>query len=165
MVTQVIGAGGAWQKIAEVELTTSATEISFTNLDGDADDVYMLCYKVYEAGGTATAIEIRFNNDTGTNYNWGSISQDETNVSGGSGSGDTFINVGVCEASQATTGLILIFAKSGAKRTAVGFSSGYDRTRVAGGDWTNTSDNITTITVRIPSGAGAGSKFILFKKA
>ena len=157
---------GTWEKIAEVELTSTVASVEFTGLDGDNDKFYLVVvYFVNADSGNPRVCAIRFNNDSGTNYNNQYISGDGTSVSAGSNTGATVGSGLYAKAGAKVVGFYLIHAVSGQVRVAGLLSTYGAYIKIAGITWTNTTDNLTSITLLCPDGAylGAGSRFVLFR--
>jgi len=166
MVTQVIGAGGAWQKIAEIEVTADTTAITFTGLDLDADKAYFLLFKVKNPSTSELAYYLFFNDDTTTsNYYNQLIHGDDSNISGARENRPVI--VGITGGSVGLSKVTIMRSPDGrprymAENTRESPSS--IRVSLRYGAWT-TDANVTKIEIQSQdaNAIGAGSKVILFK--
>jgi len=154
--TNVLGkAYGCWQKIYDNTLSSAATTISISSLDGNTDVLWMfLGYFVSNYSGTGGA-NCALNSDTGTNYGRqyfqgvsstltaGRQTASTAHPWGGNGSA---LGEGSWERS-------LLYVKSGYVRVALykfGNQIGgttVTRCGVYGTCWNNTADNITSLTI------------------
>jgi hypothetical protein len=155
-----------------IETISAADDITFSGLDGNNDDQYLLIFEVYADGNEEWGIV--FNGDTGNNYesvNMQQVGQD-ANITGddsatqnriepigdiGQGAGDFFM------------GEMLIFARvnpAAENRTAmyrmVWDDNGNHEFIVGGGRWENVAANITSIGVN--GQYTANSRFTLYRR-
>lgn len=147
---QIYSAQKMWWLVSETTLAAAATSITIPGLNGDADGVYFIVGRIIQNYSGIISYFIRPNNDsTNGNYYWGGND----------------LNNGI----TATTGLAIIrpqtlnsvggmtvfngylFAKSGGYRGII-MSWATELTSATGGqgasnpvNWTNTSDNITSL--------------------
>ena len=157
---------GTWEKIGEVDVTSSVSSVSFTGLDGDSDKFYLLCCRIINAdSANQRGFQLRFNGDSGSNYSTEGFYVDGGSTSTKDISPDSQIEFCRVRAGDVGTALIFINPTTGKKREIVSYFSGDRFVGIYGGAWTNTTDNVTSISVLQIGGAyiGAGSKFILFR--
>jgi len=165
-------AADQWVKIYENILSSAATSVTISSLDGDTDEEYRLIIRTVNGYNGAVNYLLRLNNDTGSNYGRQTIN--------GSGSSVTAARLVY---SGALTGYIeslnslslvntIIHAKSGYIRTILtelnteisGTTIGY--LYLIGLSWNNTADNITSLVIFADqtNGLGVGTSIELFKK-
>jgi len=165
---------GGWQLIYENLLTSAATSVTISGLDGNTDKEYKLIYR--PVGNSAnTSHMLNFNNDTGANYNYQTLSAANDTAHAYQGAGltgmyfdiETGVETGAVAFSEA-----LIYAKSGCLRTALIKTAGKTLTTtvtsiyLGGWSWTNTADNITSLTIssQAANGMGIGTHILLFAR-
>jgi len=170
-----IPAGGRWQLIEEVELTSRQDSYTFSGLDGDTDKEYLLVVRIVGADyGGWKRLGVRFNGDAATHYDERQGARSYSSscyCSRGWQSLGTFARLPggnmLCMAEMH------IWAKSGYPRTMISHCNVVqvsDQTIICAGtffsDWTNTTDNITSITVCSDQSnqLGAGSVLQLWKR-
>ncbi|MCD6124988.1 hypothetical protein J7J62_07460 [bacterium] len=167
------GSGGRWQLIEEVIFTDSAQTYTFSNLNGNNDEEYLLSFRIRSQLNTSANIELRFNNDSESNYDNQRLIINGTTVDASSWNGNA-LEIGQ---QNPTNNFIIfgeayIFAKSGYCRTLICHSNNHDSLMANikayryGGHWKNGTDNITSITIRgTYSGIlGADTVLRLYKK-
>jgi len=153
---------GTFQKIYKTTLTSAATSVTISGLDGNTDQLYRLIIRTVNGYNGAVNYLLRLNNDTGSNYGRQTIN--------GSGSSVTAARLVY---SGALTGYIeslnslslvntIIHAKSGYIRTILtelnteisGTTIGY--LYLIGLSWNNTADNITSLVIFADQTNGLG---------
>jgi len=153
-------------KVARVDVTSDVTQVDFTGLDGDSDGLYILVFYIKNSTANDATCGFRFNDDTGTNYNWQEIHGAGTSTYANSGSGVDNIKMAHLNAGKENFGVYWIYPKTGQMRYLTGhFADTGNRAWHMVGWWTNTADNITKISI-VASATGAisaGSWFILYK--
>lgn len=152
-------------------LGADATSTTFTGLDGDADEIYLLEGWAEFDGGVSA--DITFNSDTtANNYAYQRITASSTTASASIGSLPSLC-AGSTGADRPAYGKAIIYAKTGMIRMINIQKTHYDSTgtvvdhiRLEQGVWNNTATNITQIVITGSSGGyiRAGSRFILSKK-
>ena len=80
----------AWKKIASQSLGVAASSISFTGIASTYKMFRVTAYLIKDA--TPNTVNVRFNNDSGSNYTWQNLSGSNTSVSG---SRNTQTHVGI----------------------------------------------------------------------
>jgi hypothetical protein len=173
---QILGSLKAdlWIKVYDNVLTSAATSVTISGLDGDTDEEYRFLIRAI-VGAASTSIYIRPNNDAGTStYGEQWIHGSNTTIEGyrqttgvgfychpwsGMASGDFNLSD------------TLIHAKSGYLRTAITQAMAGSGTTISdfstiGGVWTNTADNITSFVIVADqtNGLGIGTSIELWKK-
>lgn len=154
------------------ELSSSVSSYTFSNLDGDTDEEYILLSRFRNVSGSTTTYYIRFNGDTGANYGQQDVQGEGAVIAGSGATGLTWINIGGTATGYLSMSALKIYAKSGKSRVfrfdKVFYIHGTSINNFAEvvGAWNNTGDNITSITVvtNPASGLGAGSRLVLLKK-
>lgn len=156
-----------WEKIASTTISSSTASVSYDSLSSDYK-----WFKIHivnrNTGGSTVALGLRFNDDTGTNY-----AHAETHrASGAVGSSwDTAanrVNVGYSaqNGSNVRSHSVIYFDNdtSSYRRTVSGHGEGVDQRAVSfSGQWTNTSNLITKVTLLPASGSfDAGSVIHIF---
>lgn len=157
------------------ELAAPATSLTISGLNGDVDEEYELIIR--DVGGNAggSTVQIRPNNDTGTNYGQQYLFGSGTSTSAARGTHDVFNCQWALGTAQnnVSFGIFKLKAKSGYVRTLIqktvenisGTTVG--SIDIVGQSWNNTADNITSLVVlsAAANGLGIGSRVILLKKS
>jgi hypothetical protein len=172
-----MGMTGGWELIRDETISKNTTSFTLSGLNGDSDILYLLLVHYRNPTGEGVCCDIRFNNDSGKNYNGivtysdGSVvattvrnNRSELGFVGaiGTDSGSN-LNIG--------WGSALIYAKSGTPRTVlIDVYEPTARLDFKGWHWDNASDNITSMVLvansagrDIPEGIGAGTRILLFR--
>ena len=162
---------GGYQLVEEKILSSAATSVTFSGLNGDVDEEYMLKARIVN-GASGQSVYVRPNGDAsnyGTQRLYGSSSSVGANraVTGGIIRIANDSALGSINFSDTT-----IYAKSGFVRTAISTGSNDVITTAIGsidmygGSWNNIADNITSIVVGsdVSNGLGVGTHLLLFKK-
>lgn len=165
--------GGLLQKIYETTLTSTASSLTISGLDGDTDILYELIIYIVNGQGTAGTCRyyLRMNGDTGSNM--GTQSTYGYGASPGSaGYTGTYWYTTRTAATVGSVGLSrsLIYAKSGYVRTILTeglldvIGTGILMNILFTESWNNTADNITSmvITAELTNGLGIGSHIELW---
>lgn len=159
-----------WVKIYENILSSAATSITISNLDGDSDEEYRLIIRVI--GGTnAASTELRPNNDSGSNYGYQYLLGQDTAISAVRGTLSYFF-LSYTSPSELALIDIILHAKRDYVRTllqTVPYTiSGTTISNLMeiGQSWNNTSDNITSLVIlaSASNGLGIGTSIELYKK-
>lgn len=143
-----------WQKIYENELSSSATSVTISGLDGNTEENYFLFVTLKNGYAGTVTYRLRLNNDSGSNYGYQNI-QAEGSTGTANRATDSGIILGYATAqdymSQSTVNL---FSKSGNNRLIlVQRVYNLDETRtiggieVAGWSWNNSGSNITSMVI------------------
>lgn len=170
------GGGVTWQMIASTDLSSSATSYTFSGLDGNVDEEYMVIGRVVTGVSGAASFAIRPNGDgTGANYRF----QNDYGQSSSAGAcaacnpsaglGLTYANA---DTGQIAFGRTLIYAKTGGNRAAIGqdvqagSSGGINATETTSSYWLNTSSNITSLQIasNVSNAMGAGTHLEVWAK-
>jgi len=133
------------------------TSSTFSNLDGNSAEDYILKYRLYKNGTGDVTFLIRFNADSDYHYssrvktyidNGGSLIEDPASLS------QQILRIGQTKWSAVNwlKGKVEIAAKSGAPRFVEGRSQFYASLSQSGNDifsgfWDNSADNITSMTI------------------
>lgn len=163
--------GGALTLIQKQTVTSTQTTITFSGLDGNTDEVYLLHFRIIGAGSAATCA-LRPNGAT-TNLTIARV------YNGGSDTGSAeWVMTSNVQTSDTAWGDITIFAKDNpnsvaTKRTMVGqvgqtTGGGSSAALIVNeaGIWNETSTNITSFDITCgTSNIGSGSTFALYKYA
>jgi hypothetical protein len=167
-------AAPGWELIDEYEVSGSAVaSVTFSGLDGDTDEVYMIEVYAIQSGATGNAIVLRPNSDnTANNYRYqysyaanASITAARADFTGG------YIVLNTSASGSTAIATAEIWATSGRRRPYKGWTVGnVDGTAQDiynwGQIWKNTADNITSLFYTSTAGGtpiAVGSLFRLFK--
>jgi len=165
---------GIWKKIYDYELTSAATSLTVSGLNGNVDGIYMIEYRVVNGYAGSTGMHIRINNDSGANYGWQFILGNSTTASANRYTSNTagLWMLDFHGANRIGYARTLLFAKSGYRRSAI-TESAYDiygttveNIVLVGQVWDNTSSNITSLVFYAldTNGLGAGTHITIFKR-
>jgi hypothetical protein len=164
-----------WTRVYNTTLTSAATSVTISGLDGNTDEEYNLLIRAINNNASAAEYRLRFNNDTGSNYG-------KQNLRGTSTTADAIRSTGDDNAPLSYRGTIaqnetiltdtLIYAKSGYVRTGINKNTtGISGTTVTalglnGFVWNNTADNVTSLVIYAnqADGLGIGTTIELYKK-
>jgi len=161
-----------WQKVYDSVLSSNATSITISGLDGNNDYVYYIIWAYKATYGGNTYFRVRLNNDGGANYGRQYLYAKDGSPYAGGATDQTDLWLGYTEAAnQIGLAYNFLYAKSGEARRAVG-----EFLSVAAGEtihrhfgisqtWANTSSNITSMVFSATQGSGikAGSHLIIYK--
>jgi len=164
--------GRTWKIVMERwEPSASATSHTFAGLNGDVDRNYAIREEIIPANSQTGTVYLKMNSDAGSNYLGQFLEAANTSVSGAQ-----FSSAGGFQAGYFASTSILrnsnqlqISAKSGVARTARYETMKWDGSVVSniqnmGFVWTNTADNITSMTVSFgTNGFGVGTCIELWK--
>jgi hypothetical protein len=145
---------GSWERIYSTTLTSAATSVTISSLNGNSDVLYRLRIRPI-AGADSTRFSMLVNSDTGFDYGYQFIRGTNTDISAVRWPGDNNWYLRYSNYTTAYAGLIdvLIHAKSGYVRTmickTVDAITGTTITTASlwGQSWNNTADNITSLTI------------------
>jgi hypothetical protein len=149
---------GHWQLIYDNTLTSAATQIDITGLDGNRDVVYKLVGRLVNGynGGANARVCLNYDSIGGTvgNYGYQVLTGTSTGVIAAQSTTYTgYLLSSSSVLSDIGLGELLIYAKSGFIRPAL-LSSTYGISGTAvgyittwGWSWNNTADNITSISI------------------
>jgi hypothetical protein len=164
------GAAGALALVENHDFAAAATSFTFSGLDGDTDEVYLLAYRIIKAGAGTMQVDLRPNGVT-----TGQETRNAYNGTGGAGNNNsTTLRItenGSANAGDIYSGWVWIDAKSGVIRTirasySMALSGGGGVYFLeAAGAWSDTAANITSIDVvsTLATGIGIGSYLRLYK--
>lgn len=165
-----VGITDGGELVKDETVATNTTSLTLSGLDGESDIAYLLLVHYRNPTIKGVCCDIRFNNDSGSNYNGIVIYSDGSKVLTTS---RTMSAIGFVGATGKNIGWgsALIYARTGKARTVL--IDVYEptlRLDYKGWHWTNTSDNITSIVLvalsgnkTIANGIGAGTRILLFK--
>jgi len=161
------GLGKAFEKVAEVEVSSDCDYVDFTGLDGNSAWFYVLFATIKNPTASGSAYHLYVNGDTtDTNYYCQYITGNGTNVT------PARVNepiIGYVPAGNRVYDIVNISKDpDGYFRYYVNtnrYSSSSIQVQIQAGVKTATIDNITSLRVQanVSNAIGAGSKFILFK--
>ena len=144
--------GKHWEIIQSVDVASNQTNIVFSGLNGNVDEEYKIVAKIESTSSNYTII---FNGDTSVNYAYQYIATNGgtgTDVGRSNSSSNIYLGTG---ASTHLISDITIYAKTGYVRPVVATTSDtFNYTGTYGGQWSNTSSNITSITIQGPMHTG-----------
>ncbi len=165
---------GFWKLIEKRTVPSGTVTTTFTGLDGDSDKKYLIEFELdCVRGSNAGVLHIRPNGDSGNNYKWvhhifatwahGSYIDWQVAVMG--------IGITTEETNDFVRGRSIFYAERNAARTRKRYCTGMEidfrsDTRLGRRDcvawWTNTTDNITSLEIRVTNGSFSGT-FWLYK--
>jgi hypothetical protein len=151
---------GCFQKIYENTLSSAAASVTISSLDGNTDLLYIIKIRSIGSGvGSPDGVFLRFNADSGSNYGY----QFYMGINTSSSAGRAAFNYAVVGNAATQSGYVglseaLIYAKSGYTRALVASalrdvtSTTVSTSMITGSSWSNTTDNITSISVLAQTG-------------
>lgn len=171
------GGGGAWELVEKKDITSDTTSITFSGLDGDTDEYYMMLFRLRTPTAVVLAYTMRPNGITANQNTILSVFS-----SSGVASISVFPSLLLATAGALTDkqfmGVLYFDAKTGT--TARQFISdttlrisnqvmvfGGLRREVLAGSWDDTATNITSLDIvcDLTNGIGIGSQFSLYKRS
>ena len=161
-----------WQLVEEKIISTAVQSVTFSGLDGDVDEIYLITASIKKGSAGGGSFFIQPNSDSGVNYSYQFLRGVNVTVSAGRA---TWTGLGFAVAQ--TTGYQgigkgILMAKSGVQRHFLAERSG-DMTGTTINDnleiawlWSNTGSNITSLLFSdsVANGIGIGSYITLYKK-
>lgn len=172
--TGVAWAGGM-KRLFDTTLGADAASVDITGIPATFAHLRLLIYARSDVGATYTQLYLRFNGDTGTNYDWQTTASVATSVAADEGIGGTVLRVGHMPANTAVANSfgaceVVIPAYTNASGHRALMSTSHVRTANASGgirldttvgDWRGGA--INQITVLGPSGnLKAGTRVTLY---
>lgn len=163
-------ANGGFKKIYDNTLSSAASSVTISGLDGDNDEVYLL--RVVGKGTASASIRLRFNNDSGANYGLQYLTASNTTLTAGRSTSSTAMAIASVDASSGVAyGEAFICAKSGKVRTLLIShtervnGSTIDTLQNKAQSWNNMSSNITALVISASSGnMDVGTRIELWRK-
>jgi len=161
------GSGSLPYLIASGTLTAPAASIDITSIATGFYVFELFFQGISDAAGDNKTINIRFNNDSGNNYTGQAVS--ETNgvmaVATSAASSYSLAQLGSSNSTMNGHFRMSIMNKNSAKykgMTSLSYAANQSRCFAGGGQWTNTTDEISRITI-IPSAdnIATGSSYVL----
>jgi len=151
---------GMWTLKERWAPTSNATSHTFNNLNGDSDRSYMLRSRVVSNQTSNLDVLGRFNADSGSNYTIQVLDAASTSASESNFSSTGFLIGWGATTSDMSFNTQEIYAASGKARMALGssmrFSSTASMRSIYATSWSNTADNITSLTVLSTESGGIG---------
>lgn len=147
------------------------TSLTFSNLDGDTDEIYVLKYSILKATTSAFGADIQPNGNTGNQKSerkyWGPAvdTHDSFSVL-------RFMYNGSSTTGDVESGTMIIHAKTGKLRNMMGYGQQTNPSpaitvygMLVAMAWFETTTNITSLTINatVASGIDVGSKCSLYK--
>jgi len=163
----ILGIGGVYEgfeKIAEVNIVVNSQSITFEDLNGDQDIVYLIvaCFK--NNTGSDAFYNFYPNNVT-TGLEEQLIYADGTSIAAVRATRNALL---ITPAGYQVFGVVWFFAKSNVVRRFFSQTSRKDAVELEyhASRWSNTIDNVTSLVINsgLASGSGVGSKCILYRK-
>ena len=155
--------------IASVTLTTTATTVSFTSIPATYRDLVLVAKPVGFSGGNnqQASTHIRFNADTGNNYNFIDAGGDGTNTFSGVNSNLDYIDTGATVQLNNGVGIIQImdYSTTNKHKTVLSRGNAFNAVRMVAGRWANNAaiNAIEVFTVTVASRSyDTGSTFHLY---
>jgi hypothetical protein len=156
--------------IKDVTVASDTSSVTLSGLDGDLSTAYLLRVHYRNPTDIGVCCDIRFNNDSGSNYTSVSMYSYESKVQTFTRTMSAIGFVGAI-GKNIGWGSALIYAQTGTVRTVL--IKNYEPTLWSdhkGWHWNNISDNITSIVLvslsannPVKNGIGAGTRILLFK--
>ena len=162
---------GAWERIYDSTLSSAATSVTISGLEGNTDVLYRLIVRSVK-GTNSGNNAIRPNSDSGNNYGSQYLKGQNTTASSLRGTADNYIYLGTTtNADDMAMSDTLIYAKSGYERTILALivsavnGTTVDTTQIQGNSWNNTADEITSLLVYSTGvdGLGIGTHIELYR--
>lgn len=157
-----------WEKVYETILTSAASSVSITGLEGDTDEQYMLDVLTVGVGFETTYLLL--NGDTGSTYGHQQLVGNNTSLTANRAVVSVGFSLGKADAGDIIPTHVLINAKSGFVRTCL-TSNGREidgttvaRLYVVGQSWNNTADELTSMTISNAENLGVGSSISLYRR-
>lgn len=162
----------SWALLESKSISTAVTSVTFSGLDGDTDEIYILSGRIKNGTASSCRYEIRPNGIT-TNQN--------TAIAEFTGSAINHLDIGALVMARETfgSGTVLFFNTIHARKAEGGNAlERYVRVRssfrsgaatvygdIMAGIWDETATNITSLDIvaTVASGIGAGSRIALFR--
>lgn len=164
------GGAGMLELVENHDFAAPATSHTFSGLDGDTDEIYLLKYRIVKGVAAAINVDLQPNGVTANRTTYldyiGSGGAGSTNLTDWHISGNASGGTGGVEAGE-----VWLDVKSGVRRTGLGQWATSDGAGVAHQmvrsivDWTDTAANITSLVILCDqaNGIGAGSYARLYK--
>lgn len=170
------GGGGKLELVETITLLVpSSADVTFSGLDGDTDKRYLLVGNIPGNGGAGNAaLYLRFNGDTGGNYPYAELSVDgsvpSSTAAGSATSSAAPLGYwgGAATDSASCVEAWINVSREGVARSRTVLSRTFRKDgrvlAIAGSGWTNTADNVTSISLPL-SGItmAAGAEFSLYR--
>jgi hypothetical protein len=145
---------GSWVRVGSQVLSTTASSITFSGLNGDNDVIYYIASQAKWSGATG-AMELRINGDTGTNYGDQVLRAVDTTVTAARSTSNDGVYLGQGSYGDNAYGnhFCILFAEKGYVRPLLSYSTdGISGTTVSalnciGSSWANTTSTISSLTV------------------
>jgi hypothetical protein len=155
--------GGALQKIAQFVAIGGETTYTFSSLPQTYDDLVIIHNARGDTAANDTQLDMRFNGDTGSNYNYQQLFANGTATSAVRNNSSSLLRINQFAAASSTANVftggvteVYAYANNVAFKSATGYGGNFDgsniRSITGAGQWRNTAA-ITSVTV-FP-GAGA----------
>ena len=165
---------GAWERIYDSTLSSAATTVTISDLEGDTDVIYRLILRLKNDNASASLYNIRYNNDSGSNYGKQYLTGVASVAAAGRQTANTaqlVMTITALDQNFLAFSDNLMYAKSGYERTVLSETTedvnGTTVNTIAlnGGSWSNTADEITSIVVSASQadGLGVGSVIELYR--
>jgi hypothetical protein len=146
---------GGWTRVGSQAFTSASSGLTFTGLNGDRDVVYYMSASIKNGSSSTMQTLVRLNGDTGTNYGYQYTDANSTTLSAGRATlnSSMYPQAGGNAINTVEQFNFFLFAKSGFPRKMISqYEVGTSGTTVtscgmACNAWTNTSGNITSLTI------------------
>lgn len=151
---------GMWQQIYSNTLTSAATSVTISGLDGNTDTFYRLFVRHITSGGVTAGSLLYINNDTASNYGYQRMFGEDTFPQASRDTSEAGIILGVAGTNKQSFTELFMYAKSGYTRmiflqnmNQVGGTTIND-IKMVGYSWNNTTDNITSLVISADAASG-----------
>lgn len=151
---------GMWTLVQRQTLTSPATSVTFSSLNGNTDRRYKVVLRWLNGYDGEVLLYLRPNNDAGATYLGQSLTASDTSVSGAAYTASTIGSASVL--SNVTFVTAELDAVSGRTRQAMSQMS-FAEARISfyGVQWANTADNITSLVVTASQANGIGNTTVV----
>jgi len=163
-----MAAGSTYTPIATTTLGSAASTVSLTSISGSYTDLVLVVSARMTGGGGASAVQLQFNGDTGSNYSITTLNGDGSSATSSRASSQTSLSMGLATdaSGQQATSIFQIQNYSNATTYKTVLSRANiagDRVRAQVGLWRNTQA-IDSILILNNGGTTfvAGSTFTLY---
>jgi len=145
---------GTWQKVYETTLTSAASSVTISGLDGNTDVLYRLTVRGRNSEIDAEiSFALRLNNDSGSNYGFQALWGNNTTIGHGNSAPRASLSLGDPTLNRSTYSTLLLYAKSDYARAFLQLVFNSTSGTTAGGItrfgsvWNNTADNVTSLVI------------------
>lgn len=162
---------GSWAMPASsgaLAFVTSAAPSSASSFTLNVTGYYGYMVTFWGTPTNQTVLTLNCNSDTGSNYDYSYFGRDTGSTAGSDAAGQTASRIAITTANEATCFILYIFKKDASSRGnwqcfsghGGGGASEYGNTYIAGGNWSNTSNALSSITITAGAGTLTGVAYV-----